>query len=130
MKHIELNWRKTAPGHYEETAFGFAMGGGQGAWQVLDPNGKEIYLATFGRQDAEALFTPIPQTPGERVQVSHWEWESTAGWMLKDFRLIAETEDERHGPPDITILHIAAGDPASLHVCALRFVEKCVVRNR
>ena len=79
MKHIELNWRKTGPAHYEEANYGFALWGGRGAWQVFDPDGKEIYLAKFGRQDAEALFTPMPPTPGERVQVSHWEWASTAG---------------------------------------------------
>jgi hypothetical protein len=105
MKHIDLNWRKTGPGQYEETTYGFVICGDSRRAQILDPDGKEIYLAKFGRQEALDFFKPIPSHPGDLVTViEHYEWESTNGWMLKDSRRLAKSEHERHGAPDILIL--------------------------
>jgi hypothetical protein len=106
---IDLSWRKTGPGHYEEKYIGFVIARVHSRrWQILDPDGREIYPGgpeslppPRSRAEAENFFMPIPEEVGERVQVSDYEWQgSITRWMLIDFRLI----DKKSGPPDITIL--------------------------
>ena len=100
-RKIELTWRKTGAGHYEETTFGFVIAQVHSRrWQILDPHGREIY-GTRERTDAENFFVPIPEEVGKRVQVSDYEWQgSIAKWMLTDYTPIGE----KSGPPDVDIL--------------------------
>jgi hypothetical protein len=93
---MELAWRQVTLGHYLETHWGFQIiKKNSRCWQILDPNGSELYRAT-GLEQAQEFFRPIPSSPGVLEKSAENEWRSSSGWILKDLN--------PSGTPDFTIL--------------------------